>query len=94
VELPQDADRLNDVLISARILERVGQLGAANRRKSALPNRKPLLHAAIRAWQRTRATAWNRTNYHSTDSQILLPTLARLTTSKQTTKSRRTRRRR
>jgi len=75
----QHGDRLNDVCTSALILERVGQFGAANRRKRELPDGKALLRAAIRAWQRTRTTPWNAADYHSTSTQMLLPTLTGLT---------------
>lgn len=52
------ASRLNDVLLSARVLERVGQFGVAQRKKKALPDGKPLWNAVETRWKETRVHGW------------------------------------
>ena len=50
----RNADRLNDVVLSARLLERWARFGAAGMRRSALPPAPALRQACMASWERAR----------------------------------------
>lgn len=71
--------RLNDVLLSARVLQRVGQFAAARRKKRTLPSGKALVSDVEKAWTRTRVGNWRASDYHGQSAQKLLAALAHIT---------------
>lgn len=54
----KNADRLNEVRLSARIIHRVAQFALAGRKKSKLPSGKPLWDEVEARWKATRAHTW------------------------------------
>ncbi|MCC7146924.1 MAG: family 20 glycosylhydrolase [Phycisphaeraceae bacterium] len=71
----RNAQRLNDVLLSALILQRVGLFAAAHRRKRHLPNGKSLTTACRKAWSRTRVDDPQTRDDHAPSAQRLFTAL-------------------
>lgn len=71
--------RLEELILCARVLERVGRFAAANRRKDALPDGRPLRRACEKAWLRSRDRDWGDRLRLSAPAQYLMPTLDRIT---------------
>jgi len=49
-----NSERLNDVMVSIKILERVARFGVANRKKTSLGSGKKLNSDVLRSWKRVR----------------------------------------
>lgn len=70
--------RLGDVLLSARVLRRVGLFAAAGRSHRSLPSARTLVRHVEKAWMRTRVGDWRASDYHGQSAQKLLAALARI----------------
>lgn len=75
---PRHADRLRDLVLSARILQRVGQFAAANRKYAALPDGRALQQACEKSWRRSRGEDWGTAVRLGSSGQYLAPTLRTL----------------
>lgn len=72
------AERLNDYIITARILEAFGTFGGANRKKGSAGDVKPLLRLCDASWRRTKEWPWTQVKLPYTGTEWLLPTLKTL----------------
>lgn len=74
----RNAGRLNDVLLSAQVLERVGRFAAAGRRKRSLPKADVLAKACRKAWARSRINDPASDDVQKSPAQKLMTTLGRV----------------
>ncbi|MCC7408669.1 MAG: family 20 glycosylhydrolase [Phycisphaeraceae bacterium] len=74
----RNAERLNDVLLSTEVLERVGRFAASGRRKRSLPSADALSRACRKAWARSRVNDPAGNNVQKAPAQKLLAVLRRV----------------
>ncbi len=74
----RNGDRLNDYVLSARIMQVVGRFGKSGGKKAAVGNIGPLLKACDKSWQSTKDEPWDTFEYPYTGTEWLLPTLKSL----------------
>ena len=75
----RNADRMEDVYLSARILQRVGQFGEGKRHKSDLPGGEGLYQRCMRSWQRCRDSSWGKLANKFRPAENVSYVLSRLT---------------
>ena len=74
----RNGDRLNDYVLTARIMQVLGRFGESGAKRSAVGNIAPLLKACDKSWWSTKDQPWDTPEYPYTETRLLLPTLKSL----------------
>jgi hypothetical protein len=68
----RNGDHLNDLVLTARVAQRIGLFAKTGRRKGALPSGKNLRSACVASWRRDRIGSWKVPGENGTDNLMTI----------------------